>query len=1401
MAQIQIDLKTNDGVTRVVEQIEKKFDNLQRRAEKLGTSLDEGTRGGVESLKNIGESYSLQLKYIESLKKEISSLASRRKELLGKHNNITAEETQELHTVNKRYDSITESIKEEKKALKQLESAFRETFDTADKSLDKSSKSLDKVKEETRSLDSVFGKAAKGAAALFTVDKAIDFAKKVVNVRGEMQMLTNAFSSMLGSKEKAQELMDDAIQFAATTPFDLQGVAAGAKQLLAYGTEQKNIISDMKMLGSVAAGLSVPLNDLIYLYGTLRAQGRVMTIDIRQFAMRGIPIYDELAKVLGVAKDQINGIVSSGGVTFEHVEQAFKNMTSAGGKFAGLMDGMAKTVNGRISNIQDAIYQMFNKIGEKSDGLINAGLSITAAAIDNVDKIGKVLETIITIYGSYKAAVIAVTAAQQVNAALVARNAALEIAAQNGVTAAYMRKIAALRTIVKLRGILNKTKLGNPYVLAASAVVGLSVSLVKAAKEQDKLYDSEQRYQSLVASRKDLENQEAEVLQRINESANKDARVANVDALIRLYPGLLDMYKQEELYLMSITQLQEATGKAQKKQEEDYISSLVAEKKRLEEERKGYTAYDSIAINENVKRQREIAAELEAWQRLRPDLFDMGPAVPDGVRKTKVEDKLKNKTYWEKQKKDAEGKLNQMTISELNSKQGEEQKKLYNEAVKMLEKYDFASKKATMTLESNQKKKIKILEDFNDKMNEMSADIQYKTASLSGNKTEQLTLSKEVSDMYRKAYEYKQKISEFKEVMGDSDKDKRQLKTMQESYENIIKLINEYDKVKQASIAKEQAEDYEKLLGENGVLSVQMTSLEKEYITLQNKLLSKMTKENAEIVGKALDNLSDTYMEQMQGLYSGLDVTKFSNPDFIKSLEGRTTDSIAEELANLEILFDSLTKTGVLSEEEAIDMAGKIKILTEALKGNSYGVKEETDSWTTFLTVLNDVGSSLNSLASDIGGPVGDMLKNIGGISTSFGKGVVAFRGMRNATSSLEKFTSGLSLFGAAAEIVLRISSIYDEHREAMRKLTDAAEDYSNALIDIERQQRRELMTNAFGTDDFALFLDNVEKAKNAFNDVAQKYQGKKQWLSITSSAGKKYETGFNSGELWSDMRSGFQKLLGIGQKNLIGVKMSEFFDSEGNLIGEKLRAWYEAYGEGLSDYNKRMVEDMLEAWDEYKETTQEITNFVSNLVGDVLNSAAEQMYDNFIKTGSAISDMSQYLQDFQKNLAVSTIKSLLFDKVFKGAQEELVKKLENKDTQGAIDLMSELLAKSEEYVPEIQKFLEGLNLNLQEAQDATAGGFQTMSQDLGTELNGRFTAIQLSNEAIRGFLQTTNESILDIKSGFYKQYMAVDDIRRIQADALLELMSINENTALMIKPIKEMNFMVGRINEKVSKL
>ena len=87
----------------------------------------------------------------------------------------------------------------------------------------------------------------------------------------------------------------------------------------------------MKMLGSVAAGLSVPLNDLIYLYGTLRAQGRVMTIDIRQFAMRGIPIYDELAKVLGVAKDQINGIVSSGGVTFEHVEQAFKNMTSAGG--------------------------------------------------------------------------------------------------------------------------------------------------------------------------------------------------------------------------------------------------------------------------------------------------------------------------------------------------------------------------------------------------------------------------------------------------------------------------------------------------------------------------------------------------------------------------------------------------------------------------------------------------------------------------------------------------------------------------------------------------------------------------------------------------------------------------------------------------------------------------------------------------------------------------------------------------------------------------------------------------------------------------------------------------------------------------------------------------------------
>lgn len=268
----------------------------------------------------------------------------------------------------------------------------------------------------TRMQDSVTTKVKHIGAAMagmFAAGQLKGFASRVIEVRGAFQQLSVAFTTMLGDKAKADQLLQEAAEFAAKTPFELSDVAGGTKQLLAYGTAAEDVIGDIEMLGNVASGLSVPLNDMIYLYGTLKAQGTAYTMDIRQFAGRGVPIYQELAKVMGVSVKEVNELVSAGKVGFPQVQQAFRNMTSEGGQFYNLMREQSKTITGQISNLQDQISGMFNEIGASSEGVINAGLEGVSFLLEHYEEIGKSLVALIALYGEYKASLIAVSAYQK----------------------------------------------------------------------------------------------------------------------------------------------------------------------------------------------------------------------------------------------------------------------------------------------------------------------------------------------------------------------------------------------------------------------------------------------------------------------------------------------------------------------------------------------------------------------------------------------------------------------------------------------------------------------------------------------------------------------------------------------------------------------------------------------------------------------------------------------------------------------------------------------------------------------------------------------------------------------------------------------------------------------------
>lgn len=252
-----------------------------------------------------------------------------------------------------------------------------------------------------------FGRMQAAAGAFLSLDMAKRLASEMVSVYGTFQQLDIAFRTMLHSGEKAKVLMGELVNFAAVTPFNLTEVGQGAKQLLAYGTAADKITSDLEMLGNVASGVSVPLGDLIYLYGTLRSQGRAYTVDIRQFAGRGIPIYEELAKILNVSVGEVNTLVEAGRVGFPEVEKAFQNMTNKGGTFFNLMRDQSKAVTGQISNLMDNIETKFNEVGKSNDALITGGISGANYLVDHYKEIGSALAGLIALYGVHKTALIA----------------------------------------------------------------------------------------------------------------------------------------------------------------------------------------------------------------------------------------------------------------------------------------------------------------------------------------------------------------------------------------------------------------------------------------------------------------------------------------------------------------------------------------------------------------------------------------------------------------------------------------------------------------------------------------------------------------------------------------------------------------------------------------------------------------------------------------------------------------------------------------------------------------------------------------------------------------------------------------------------------------------------------
>ena len=402
-------------------------------------------------------------------------------------------------------------------------------------------------------MEGMFKKAAVALGMVGTVDFAKNIISQVVNITGEFQQLEVAFTTMLGSEEAANTLMQQLVKTAATTPFDLKGVSQGAKQLIAYGIEAKDVNKTIVELGNIAAGLSIPLNDLVYLYGTTMVQGRMFTMDLRQFQGRGVPIADALAKQFGVAKEKIAGLVTAGKVTSKEFKAAIESMSADGGKFANLMDKQSQTIVGKISNIGDAIDMAMNNFGESNSGIINGALDGVSAVVSNYKEIGTVILELVATYGTYKAVLIIATAMQKLNN-LVMTEAAVQmnLAAMSGITLSEAESVAAARSVL-LSGAMNSVTASmavNPITAVAVAIAALGLVIYKCATYENEFDLANKRVQEATDGVTKEVVKEQDKLNALNDQLQQNKKGTNAwknakDAVIKQYGQYDNKLSQE----------------------------------------------------------------------------------------------------------------------------------------------------------------------------------------------------------------------------------------------------------------------------------------------------------------------------------------------------------------------------------------------------------------------------------------------------------------------------------------------------------------------------------------------------------------------------------------------------------------------------------------------------------------------------------------------------------------------------------------------------------------------------------------------------------------------------------------------------------------------------------------
>ena len=408
-----------------------------------------------------------------------------------------------------------------------------------------------------------------------------ELASRVISVRAEFESMETSLKVLLGgNEERLNNIMGQIKEYALASPLNTKDMVGAVQMMTSFGIEAEKSIDYLKAIGDISMGDTGKFNSLALAFSQMSSAGKLMGQDLMQMVNAGFNPLEEISRKTGKSIGELKNEMSKGAITSKMVQDAFISATSAGGKFYGMASEGAKTLNGQISMLQESFDNMFNEIGSKGEGVIMSAVKAGTSLVENYETIGKVLEEIVIVYGSYRAALV-------LNMALEKAQAFQRLAAMQGTTVLSL----AIDVLKAKTAALNATMLANPYVAVLTAIMAL-VGVMWTMRDtssavadvQSKLNDANNEVQKSTSEETRKLDKLCEILETTKKGSNRWK--AAKDAIISQY-GQYDSRLRAEIertgtLTSSYSRLTEAIRKSvaarQLKQFYDNSSKVVEEK-------------------------------------------------------------------------------------------------------------------------------------------------------------------------------------------------------------------------------------------------------------------------------------------------------------------------------------------------------------------------------------------------------------------------------------------------------------------------------------------------------------------------------------------------------------------------------------------------------------------------------------------------------------------------------------------------------------------------------------------------------------------------------------------------------------------------------------------------------